>query len=159
MEVERHTTIQPAQIPRGAEILFGRPQKRCSALPLCLVRGKGRDQRTPLFPGARGWSLRMSDCTWWRGKWAAAGEAFWPSWPGQRALLWRMSSGWKKTLAILFFHWLNETLCLKGFSEENVERRGVRDSALGFLFFALTLWMASEGLYCKTGEMEGHSAN
>ena len=104
MEVERRTATQTAQIPRGAERLFGRTQKRCSTLPLCRVRGKGRDQRTPVFPGARGWSLRMSDCTWWRGKWAAAGEAFWPSWPGQRALLWRMSSGWKeKRLPFCFF--------------------------------------------------------
>lgn len=82
---QQQESSKKQRIPRGAEI-HSSPQKKCSILLSCLVWEKGRDQRKPAFPGVTRWSLRMSDCTWWRGKWAAAGEAFWPSWPGRRAL-------------------------------------------------------------------------
>lgn len=117
MEVKWHTateTFQTVEVPGGAEVVWITPPlKTCSTLQLCLEWGKDGDQQRPPLPDRKRWSLRMSGCTWWRRKWVAAGEAFWPSWPGQRAFLWKMSSGGEKACILVFR--LNRAWRLKAF--------------------------------------------
>lgn len=88
-----------------------RPQKRCPTALWRPVWGRGRGRRSRPLPARKRWSSGTSGCTWWRGKWAAAGGASWHSWPGQRALLWKMPSGWEKSLPFCF----SETQCKRNF--------------------------------------------